>query len=163
MNTTYLIYGVVALLVVLLIAYFMLSCKKDHVRVNGKCYQVLVQKAPTSDVAVANIANVMDNDAKTAAAMTTAPVVLTLASKDGAPMKAVNGARIVAVIKKAEPATTDKVKLVLNAGDKALNFEFPQTGKAVTVAQMFAAPLANVASLTLNVPANVTLHEVQIF
>jgi len=67
------------------------------------------------------------------------------------------------VIKKAEPATTDKVKLVLKAGEKALNFEFPQTGKAVTVAQMFGAPLKDVASLTLNVPANVTLHEVQIF
>jgi hypothetical protein len=163
MNTTYIIYGVVALLVVLLIAYFMMSCKKDQVRVNGKCYQVLVQKDPTSDVAVANLANIMDNNSKTGAAMTTAPVVLTLASKDGTPMKTVMGARIVATIKKADPASTDKVKLVLNAGDKALNFEFPQTGKVVTVGQMFATPLANVASLTLNVPANVTLHEVQIF
>lgn len=161
MNTNYLIIGLVAFLVLSVAVYFLMPCKKGFVNVNGKCYQVLVQKEPAASVAVTGLAKLIDNDIKTGSDMTTEPVELTLASKEG-PMKLVKGVRVVAMAKAPATATTEKAKLVLKSGDKSLNLELPQNGKVVNVGALFPADLKDVQSLTLSVPANITLYEVQI-
>lgn len=162
METNYLIYGAVAVVIIIIALYFMMSCKANQVKIDGKCYDMLLQKDPVSTIAVTDLAKLIDSDMTTAAGMTTSTVSLTLASKDAKPMAKLQGARIVAMVKAATPATTDKVNLTLKSGDKSLPFEFPQDGKVLTVGKLFPAPLTDVSSLTLEVPANVTLYEVQL-
>lgn len=161
MNNALIIGLAVFVVIVSALLYFFWPCSKGFTNVNGKCYQVLVQKEPTSSVAVTDLKKLIDNDETTSAGMTTEPVELTLAAKEGK-MKVVKGIRVVAMVKAPSTPTDQKAKLVLKGGDKSLEVLLPQTGKVVNTGALFPADLKDVESLTLTVPANVTLYEVQV-
>jgi len=138
----------------------LLGCKSGEIKVNGKCYKLVEQDAPTAANGV-DEPKIRDKNLSTGGATTVGTTNTSYKLKVKDATKIIKGARVTA--KADGTSETEQVELKLKNGTSELTFKFPKNGKVKSVGMLFNPALASaLQEWTLEVPPGVTVHEVEL-